>query len=190
LLEAFNRLKKNTACAPAFYFNESGNSAYKNDIPLGCIMKVYYFFLNGFNGYKEGEISKAGTEIGVNPFGHSNSIVETQWLPGGMVLHHRDNLIFNNYFPFSGKAYSEDLFHSAEMKQNGINLYVILNSKAWISDPRSSISLTIFEWISNLKKDFITRLYFVRITNRSVIRMYVYYVFVVLSFIFKKIKNR
>ena len=47
---------------------------------------------------------------------------DIDWLPGGCILHRRENLIVKNYYPFSGKAYAEDLFHSLLLKEKGVIL--------------------------------------------------------------------
>ena len=36
-------------------------------------------------------------------------------------MHFKKNLVLKNYFPFKGKAYSEDLFHSIELKKKKLN---------------------------------------------------------------------
>lgn len=47
----------------------------------------------------------------------------SDWLPGGCVLHRRANLITHNYYPYPGKAFAEDLFHSALLSKDNILLF-------------------------------------------------------------------
>jgi len=51
------------------------------------------------------------------------------WLPGGCVISHRKNIIYNNYFKFCGKAYFEDLFNSMERKKKNISHYIVKKAK-------------------------------------------------------------
>ena len=37
-------------------------------------------------------------------------------------MHRRENLILYDYYPFKGKAYAEDLFHSLLLKKKGVKL--------------------------------------------------------------------
>jgi len=52
---------------------------------------------------------------------------EVQWLAGGCILHHRENLIIDDFFPFSGKAYCEDLIHSTLLRNNNVRMWVTKN---------------------------------------------------------------
>jgi|688.fasta_scaffold35932_5 hypothetical protein len=50
--------------------------------------------------------------------------LEVDWLLGGCIIHKKKNLILNNFFPFNGKSFCEDLIHSIKLKNKGIKLYV------------------------------------------------------------------
>ena len=189
LLDTLKQLDKKSACAPAFYFLETGKSAYYQPLPLSLVKKMFYYLINGTRGYQEGDISQAGTEIGIYPENQIEKIVKTQWLPGGMVLHHRDNLIVDNYFHFTGKAYSEDLFHSFELKKAGVSLYVVLNAKAWINDPRLGIKLSTYNWFKSLKRDYVIRTHLVKLMNKNLFRMNLFYGIMAISFLFKKMRS-
>jgi hypothetical protein len=52
---------------------------------------------------------------------------KVEWLAGGCILHRKENLITENYFPFSGKAYCEDLMHSILLRKNNIDLWITKN---------------------------------------------------------------
>ena len=74
-----------------------------------------------------GTISKSGNNFGYDINYMRNEIVKVDWLAGGCVLHHKKNLVTTNYYPFSGKAYCEDLIHSVLLRNNKINLYLTKN---------------------------------------------------------------
>jgi GT2 family glycosyltransferase len=178
------------ACAAALYFLETGHSVYKRS-KLGTIGWLYFSLLNGRAGYQEGIVTKAGTEIGVDASTHEGEdpLFPVEWIPGGLALHHKKNLVLESYYPHQGKAYSEDLYHSLELRKKGISLYVVLNAKAWIEDPRLMEPQTTSQFFRNLKRDFITRKYYINKDRKSVVRSYSFYLFMGLSYFIKKIKR-
>jgi hypothetical protein len=71
-----------------------------------------------------GTISFSGKAYGVDINYMTSENKETEWLAGGCILHYKDNLVFDNFYPFQGKAYSEDLIHSIILRNNGIKLWI------------------------------------------------------------------
>ena len=49
---------------------------------------------------------------------------EVNWLPGGVLILRVKDLVMEDYFPFEGKAYCEDLIHSFFLKKKGLKLYI------------------------------------------------------------------
>ena len=70
-------------------------------------MGFYYWLLNGNKKFKSGKVSRAGTEFCVNykDIDTRNSLIEVEWQSGGAILHKTQNVIFENYYPWQGKAY-------------------------------------------------------------------------------------
>ncbi len=123
-LERCIRRKNAIAVGPKLYDRVTGE--YRSFLqpfgrPLGAFERLLGWVINGREGFQAGCISRAGVNIGL-PEEFPND-AEVEWLPGGCVLHHRDNLILENYYPFSGKAFAEDLFHSHLLRKKGISLY-------------------------------------------------------------------
>jgi hypothetical protein len=97
---------------------------------------LYQLKLNIFNDIKDkiagfksrinkmGQVASSCLNFGVDVNFMSTDILKTEWLAGGCILHYRSNLIKRNYYPFSGKAYCEDLIHSKILRNNKISLYV------------------------------------------------------------------
>jgi hypothetical protein len=69
---------------------------------------------------------------------------ESQWLPGGCVLHKTSDLILDNYFPFKGKAYCEDLIHSHYLLRSGIRLYIDNHSFCYLDSSPLPVNLISF----------------------------------------------
>ena len=55
---------------------------------------------------------------------YNSKLLKTKWLPGGCILHKKENLVLNNYYEYKGKAYDEDLIHSFLLHNNSIDLCV------------------------------------------------------------------
>ena len=164
-----------------YYINFQNNSAHakKSHNP---IMAIYYWIVNGRKGYVPGTIAKAGINFGVNKndINVGCSQIEVEWQPGGCVLHRRRNLIFNNYFPFPGKAYSEDLIHSFLLKESGIKMVTLLNAYCIIDADLG---------VDSIVNDFRARNYFTTIASLSKIRMLAFYASLIISITIKKISK-
>lgn len=186
LLEALKKLDKNSAVAPAFlkkgtsnsiYIYESGFKAYINNI-------VQFFVLRGAWGIKKmGKITFGGINFGVNYSLTDKENYPCDWLAGGCVLHHADQVYLENFYPFEGKAYSEDLFHSFYLKKSGINLYS--NTKTfchldWPPGPRSK---------KEQEAENSVLRHFIKLSNRSLIRFTVFGYYLKLGKIIKFILN-
>ena len=87
----------------------------------------YYFLLNGRERFKSGSISLAGICFGVNKedLKKQTGLIAVDWQSGGCVLHKKKNLILDDYYPFSGKAFSEDLIHSYLLKKEGLKKLIM-----------------------------------------------------------------
>jgi len=166
----------NVSVSPCWY-NVVDNKPLHQSKNKGIFMLFYYWIINGRDGYKSGKISLAGTNFGVNPNDINENKVYVDWQPGGCILHKKKNIILNNYYPFSGKAYCEDIVHSFLLSQSGVSLIVNTEAKC----------LTQTNERLNLKREIIPmikqRRYFARLANLSVFRMSVYFsVYIIKSF--------
>ena len=127
----------------------------------------------GTSGYKPGIISLSGVGFGLDFNDKAEDKTESEWIPGGCILHRSQNLITQDYFPYSGKAYSEDLMHSLLLRENGVKLYVCNNAIAYIETipyPDSLIELyrqyQATKYVVNLQRKGLLRvhlLYFLRL---------------------------
>jgi glycosyltransferase involved in cell wall biosynthesis len=88
--------------------------------------------LNGRSGYKPGVLSLSGVGFDLDFKDNTQANTESEWIAGTCILHQSQNLITQDFFPFSGKAYSEDLIHSILLRQNGVKLYVCNNAIAYV----------------------------------------------------------
>jgi glycosyltransferase involved in cell wall biosynthesis len=82
--------------------------------------RLMFWVINGKGGYEPGRIGRAGICLGLPE--EPAEWLDIDWLPGGCVLHRRANLVLSDYYPFRGKAFAEDLFHSVELTRKGVRL--------------------------------------------------------------------
>ena len=116
-----------------------------------------------------GCISKIGTNYGVDVNYMNSNLKETEWIPGGCVLHYNKSTIKENFFPFSGKAFCEDLMHSFLLRENSIKLWVCKNSSC----------KTEHAYFPNQKKEIIQYLeafkYLQKLRNKRIARFWIWY---------------
>ena len=166
LLSSLKGLPKASTVSPCF-FNINGEPFFK--ISKTTLLATYYYLINGRNGYKPGGVTLAGTNIGVIPSDVTSNLVKVEWQPGGCVMHRRENLVLEDFYPYKGKAYCEDLIHSFLLRQAGVGLFVNMHAKCTaFLIPRPSL-------LNELVPDFKIRLYFVNMADLSKVRMLIHY---------------
>lgn len=173
LVNSLNSNQNHFSCSPQFFLKGTRVSFYtppKNRFML----KFYYLLINGNNGYKPGTITKAGTPIGCIFSTNTCNIQISEWLPGGCVLHHRKNLIFDNFYPLTGKAFVEDLFHSIILSKNNVSFYFVKDAIAYIDAVSGQ---GYFNNIKNIYSDFKARSLLLQLIpeRTSKFRMYLFY---------------
>ena len=176
LLFAINELGDNCAVAPAMMSRETGESIYNEESSNFVLLrKMYCWLLNGSLKCAPGTVTKAGTCIGVNPGLVSEKYFSVDWLPGGCVMHKKNNLILQNFFPYPGKAYSEDLIHSQLLKNNDIYLYICKEALCYLGIDPPIQDLNFKKFIIWIRDDMRSRKYFLRLSGKGLFRMYLYY---------------
>lgn len=186
LLESLKTHGTKVAVAPSLVNRATGESVYKKPEYNKAIEKLYYWVMNGTAGYQEGTIDKSGSAVGVDPGAINGKLFDVEWLPGGCVMHYKTNVVLENFYPFEGKAYCEDIIHSYYLKNRGLRL--IVDSRAICGmESISSANYGPREFIMNLTLDFRARRYFMRLSSRKYLRMYFFYIASCLSYMRKKV---
>jgi len=90
------------------------------DKKISWFERLLFWVVNGPRGYEPGQIGRAGISMGVPE--RPGNWSDLGWLPGGCVLHRKPNLILFDFYPFKGKAFVEDLFHSVLLRRKNIRL--------------------------------------------------------------------
>lgn len=151
----------------------------------GRMMQIYYWLMNGKEGFQMGAVSRAGAEFSCDAGLIGTGEHEVEWVPGGCILHFRKNLITENYFPYRGKAYGEDLLHSYHLRKNGIKLIIAADARCRI-DNVPLVEYGFKEFMNMFAGEYRARKYFVRLTSRSLWRMHMYYLALIFNYLIKK----
>lgn len=135
LLKIINHLGPKSAVGPSLFFSDDKTTAYPM-ISTG-INNLKALLLSGakWGDKRMGTFNKIGTAYGYDPSKVTGDYVRTEWLAGGCVVHYRSGLVMENYFPFSGKAYGEDLIHSTLLSKAGVKLYTVKNAVCYFERP-------------------------------------------------------
>lgn len=174
LTEALHRLGRGYALAPVYYAAETGRCLHELSVGLmGFFKNVYAYVVCGAPWGKKrmGSLTPLGIGYGVDASHCSDKIIQAEWLPGGCVLSYREDLIQENFYPFAGKAYSEDAMHSLLRRKRGITHCVIppatcrTGSQPFTLDARA------------IKADMQARVYVVQLGSGKVWRLLVWFAF-------------
>ncbi len=164
------------ALAPALRYGKTRQSVFFNKKP-----NFYYLLLNGSAGYRAGDVYLSGSPEGVD-FESSLDYIESKWLYGGCVLHRKSNLVLENYFPFRGKAYCEDLIHSAILRGNGVKLFFMPKAIAYFEmDLYTKYAPKVF--MRHLVSDLRARKYYNEFVGVRSNRIYFIYLIMVLNYL-------
>jgi GT2 family glycosyltransferase len=120
LIDTIHNSDEEIAVAPLFKFNDTQNSCYKNDSKRVLLQKI----IHGKNFAKSGKITASGLNMGIFHNEENNRLFKSDWVPGGCLAHKKCNLILENYYPFNGKAYFEDVYHSVLLRNKSVKLFV------------------------------------------------------------------
>jgi len=132
--------------APFFRIQPNGEEGTRYEEGLrGFIRNCYSTLICGaaFGRKRLGRIASSGIGFGVPMRTGPERIVESEWLPGGLALCHATDLITYDYYPFPGKAFSEDLMHSILWRKQGCRLWTVLDVSAMID-----VTVESFVWKS------------------------------------------
>ena len=179
----------NIAVAPSLLNRDTGISLY-HLAPGSFWLRLYYWLINGKRGFAEGRVTAAGTGFGIDAESREKKgCVETEWLPGGCVIHRTENLVTENYFPFTGKAYAEDLLHSLYLRKKGITLYICLEAKAYVEPYPGAGKMKLVDFLSYIRGEHQARKFYLQEAGKPLIRLYYYYICQMAGFLVARIKQ-
>ncbi len=132
LVLALDNFGKNNVVAPLYFNFGSGRCLHEYKVGFLGFIKSFYAYLvcDALWGKKRmGALTSLGIGYGVDGDFFTQDTVLVDWVPGGCVLSYDEDLIKENFFPFKGKAYSEDIIHSILRKEKGIFHHVVRTAR-------------------------------------------------------------
>ena len=93
---------------------------------------------------------------------------------GGCLAHYKKNLVNENYYPYSGKAYAEDLIHSHILKSRGCTLILDTTARCGI-EKNTARDLGMREYLKELFADYKARRFFAKLSRKSIFRLNLFY---------------
>ena len=129
LIETIQNFDEKIAVAPLLKWKKSKESCY-----IKYQYKKRHLFIHGEKLNFPGKITKTGWNTGILHSEKDKRYFESEWVAGGCVAHSKKNLILENYYPFEGKAYFEDFFHSIYLNRKGVKLMVDNKSVCFIDE--------------------------------------------------------
>jgi len=112
-------------------------------------------------------------------------VMPVEFLPGGCIFISKEALVIQNYFPFEGKAYCEDIIHSILLRRNKVTL---LATKEVIVSFEDNADRSEAE--SRLRHEFNIKKYICRRYNKGVLaRITAYYYILRVANIISHIKR-
>ena len=181
LRSALLRFGPGWAVSPALVDSLTGESVYRMPPRASLLAWLQFRLLNGADGYQPGRVLRSGAAVGVDPLGGEREFVDVEWLPGGCVLHRRDELVLDDFYPFPGKAYCEDIIHSHNLTIRGIRLRVVVAASCVVEVPRAVPSPREF-W-RDLTADLRARRHYMRLAGRPSAHTYLFALTRVLSYV-------
>ncbi len=174
LLQSIQKINTKAAISPLLIDNTTKKSVYRKALGDSWLGSFYYWLLNGRIGYKPGSVLSAGIPVGIDDGSATGELLGVDWLPGGCVLHAKENLVTENFFPFQGKAYCEDLIHSYHLKRQHVSLYVDTNARCAM-DVFDNSQMNWGDYLLGLKLDLRARKYYMDLVQRPSIRVWFFY---------------
>lgn len=189
LLETIIECGPRASVAPSLVNIATGDSVYKKSDRNPVVESIVYWSMNGFSGYQPGKIDKSGTPIGVDANNLDLELVDIEWLAGGCIMHLKENLLIDNFYPFKGKAFGEDVIHSILLKNKGVKL--LIDAKAICSiEIISSRNYSLIEFFNNIKSDYKARQYYLALISRKSVRIYFHYFLRIVGYGIKRISAK
>lgn len=123
------------AIGPVYYGKTTGTCIYGNQV--GFLKNLFdsMICMAPWGKSKMGKYTRIGINYGVDDSLTRQELEPVQWLPGGCVLSFKEDLVTDDFFPFDGKAYCEDVYHSFYRSRAGIKMWVATKIRAVIDVP-------------------------------------------------------
>ncbi len=188
LLQSILVFNNEVAISPSMIFQNNGLSCYD----MVHINSRISTLVHGKNWYEPGKITRTGINIGLNTFKSKNRYNEVDWLPGGCVIHKRENLVLYDFFQFKGKAFYEDVIHSVHLTNKNVKLFIDSDAICGI-DNYEFVKKTKWQSIIEFNRDFPYRKHIIKLKGYPTIFLFLdglrIYIFTFIGILNKSLRN-
>lgn len=183
LLDQYQMLPINSCIAPRLYSSFPVKTTNKI---VRIVKNIIYY--SQFHDPSPGSVSKSSFPIPINQISltYSQKPVLVDWLPGGILLLRRSDIINYRYYKYKGKAYCEDLIHSFLLNQNGIKLY-LYPQITYSTSVDNYVNLTTIEFISFILNDMKARNYYRKLCFKPFFPFFLAYLGIITNYLFCKV---
>jgi hypothetical protein len=133
-------LGRGNVVGPVFYGRSSLQCIHDMQMSFTKNLFDYLICAAPWGKRKMGKVTEIGLNYGVDDRFCSTELYRTDWLSGGCVLSFREDLVTQDFFPFPGKAYCEDVIHSHFRREAGVISWVACRVKVSIEEPEPEFS--------------------------------------------------
>lgn len=169
LVEVIKIEGHDAAVAPSYLSADSREIQYTSKLK-----KLLGLFINFGEGSIKVSINSFTWDAWYNNFEWPRKTSEMNYLNGGCLLHWKKNLILDDYYPYKGKAYGEDLLHSYFLRKRGVRLFCVPFAKAatLVNSYEFNSPKLFFDFI---KRTFIYKYKLTKITKGKTFRFYLWF---------------
>ncbi len=176
LIESIKNAGPHSSIAPLIKDCYSGAylTQYRSDFK-GLLQSLVATLIGGapLGAKRMGCIDKGGMPYAVDKsYCRGEQLISVDWLPGGCVLTRKEDLITHDYFPFSGKAYSEDVIHSLLWRREGVRLWISTDVAVCTHASRAPLQSAAIE------ADFQARMHVVSLMGGSKLRCWLWFIWI------------
>jgi glycosyltransferase involved in cell wall biosynthesis len=171
LIQYIRQLGKGNVIGPVYYGKNTGKCIHEIKLGASALSKNLFDSIicaAPWGIKKMGVVTSLGINYGVDDQYCRSELMQTQWLPGGCVLSFREDLIVNDFFPFTGKAYCEDLIHSYYRMTAKKVSWVATGLRVCIDEPIPEFSREAVEKVIEIRR------YYLKLTGVRRWRLFLY----------------
>lgn len=171
LVQCLHKLGHGHVVGPVYYGIESQLCIHRMQTGLPALPKNLFdwlFCAAPWGIKKMGKVTAIGINYGVDDTKCAAAMMPVDWLPGGCVLSFRQDLVLNDYFPFEGKAYCEDIFLSYHRSLANTRSWVTTKIKIFTAETPADFSR------KTVKKIIAIRRHYLRLIHGPQWRLFLY----------------
>lgn len=159
----------NVVVAPSYAVDEVSNIQH-----TGKLKKLLKIFINFGQGSIKSLEDSFTWDAWYHNFEWPKQLSQMNYINGGCLLHWKKNLVLEDYYPYRGKAYGEDLLHSFLLTKKGLR--ILCEPTAKVSTYIDSYEFSRFKpFFDFIRKTYAYKLRLVKISDGSFFRFHIWF---------------